>query len=116
MANEQARHLRKNATLAERILWARLRLLRPQGFHFRRQAPIGRYIVDFVCVREKLIIELDGSQHGERMARIYDEARTAYLNSRGYRVLRFWNADVLRNNVEVAEVIAAATKIDRAGQ
>jgi very-short-patch-repair endonuclease len=57
MANELARNLRKNATLAERILWARLRLLKPQGFHFRRQTPIGRYIVDFVCVCARLFVE-----------------------------------------------------------
>jgi very-short-patch-repair endonuclease len=79
------------------------------GLHFRRQHPIGRYIVDFACLRAKIVVEIDGSQHGEPDAATNDAARTAYLNTHGFRVLRFWNADVLRNGVEVAETIFRET-------
>ena len=106
MANERARRLRANATDAERILWAALREFKHSGVHFRRQAPIGRYIVDFVCHSSKVVIELDGSQHGEVDARVYDEVRTAFLNSRGYRVVRFSNHEVFRNRDSVVDAIA----------
>ena len=105
MVNERARQLRKDATLAERMLWPRLRSMKPLGLHFRRQHPIGSYIVDFACLRARIVVEIDGSQHGEPDAVAYDAERTASLNRQGYRVLRFWNADVLRNGVEVAETI-----------
>jgi very-short-patch-repair endonuclease len=110
---ERARHLRKNATLAERILWARLRALKHHGLHFRRQAPIGRYIVDFVCHSAKIVVEVDGSQHGERDGLRYDTERTAFLESQGYHVLRYWNAEVLRDSVAIAEVIFAETEAKR---
>jgi len=106
----QARKLRKNATEAEQRLWYALRLLKPLGLHFRRQAPVGRYFPDFVCHRSKLIVELDGSQHADGAAVVYDAQRTDYLNSRGYCVLRFWNCDVLENCDGVIEIIAAAAK------
>jgi very-short-patch-repair endonuclease len=74
--------------------------------HFRRQAPIGRYIVDFVCHRSKIVVELDGSQHGEAAARAYDEIRTVFLSSRGYRILRFADEEVFRNRDYVIDAIA----------
>jgi very-short-patch-repair endonuclease len=82
-----------------------LRALKPLGFHFRRQAPIGNYIADFVCHRSKIVIEIDGSQHGEPENVNRDEKRTAYLNSRGYRVLRFWNCDVMQGKEEVVAAV-----------
>jgi very-short-patch-repair endonuclease len=78
--------------------------------HFRRQAPVGRYFPDFVCHRSKLIVELDGSQHADGAAIAYDAKRTGYLNSRGYRVLRFWNCDVPENRDGVSEIIAATQR------
>ena len=76
MADARARKLRQNATDAERILWSELRDFKRGGMHFRRQAPFDRYVVDFVCHSHKLIVELDGSQHGEDGAIAYDEQRT----------------------------------------
>jgi very-short-patch-repair endonuclease len=92
---------------AERRLWYYLRAHRFHGASFRRQTPIGRYIVDFVCHDSMLIIELDGSQHGAAAATKHDDKRTAWLTTRGYKVLRFWNNDVLRNTEGVLELIAA---------
>lgn len=93
----RAGELRKDTTPAEKKLWAYLRAMREDGVHFRRQHAIGRYITDFCAPREKLIIELDGSQHLEQTE--YDRERTACLESRGYKVIRFWNNDVV-NNIE----------------
>jgi very-short-patch-repair endonuclease len=98
-----ARHLRKNLTNAEQKLWRHIRSCQLQGYKFRRQAPIGQYIVDFVCLEKKLIIELDGGQHAEQ--REYDHDRSEWLKSRGYTVIRFWNNEVLNNIGEVMEVI-----------
>ena len=81
-------------TDAERKLWLYLRQRQLDGFHFRKQCPIGPYIADFACLRAKLIIEVDGSQHADS---VHDTARDAWLAARGYRVLRFWNNDVLQN-------------------
>jgi len=111
MADERARELRQNATDAERILWAELRSFKRAGMHFRRQAAFGRYIVDFVCHTHKLIVELDGSQHGEDGAVVYDEHRTAYLNCRGYRVMRFWNWEVMKERARVVDVIARIAQV-----
>ncbi|HTQ15456.1 MAG TPA: DUF559 domain-containing protein [Rhizomicrobium sp.] len=105
---ERARHLRKHATPAERKLWRALRVLRPQGYHFRRQAPFGNYIADFVCHRASLIVELDGSQHGDTRQIAHDARRTVFLRGRGYTVLRFWNRDVLQNCAGVVEAIVRA--------
>jgi very-short-patch-repair endonuclease len=107
---ELARTLRANATDAERILWSSLRLLKHQGFHFRRQAPFGRFVVDFACHDAKLIVEVDGSQHGLEENVLRDDRRTDYLNSRGYRVLRFWNFEVRRNLNGVVGAIVEAAK------
>ena len=102
MKRALARHFRKNPTDAERLLWQRLR--RQQlGFKFRRQAPIGRYIVDFVCFEKKLVIELDGGQHS--LQRNRDDERTGWLNSQGFRVLRFWNYEVFEELDSVLEAI-----------
>ncbi len=99
-----AKSLRKNMTEAEQALWAHLRAKRFMGIKFKRQKPIGGYIVDFVAVEVKLIIEVDGSQHLE--AKEYDAERTHYLEGRGFRVLRFWNSECLRDINNVLKRIA----------
>jgi len=76
-----------------------------EGVKFRRQHPIGKYVVDFVTLEGKLIIELDGGQHNEQLTREYDEQRAAWLNEEGYRVIRFWDNEVLSNIEGVLEVI-----------
>ena len=93
----RARHLRRGQTDAERLLWGHLRARRLGGFKFRRQEPRAPFIVDFVCLERRLVVELDGSQHGEDAAVAYDVRRTAVLNAQGFRVLRFWNTDVLKH-------------------
>ena len=90
-----SRLLRKTMTDSERRLWQVLRLRQLDGHKFRRQFPVGRYIVDFTCPERKLIIELDGGQHPEQES--YDNDRTKWLESQGYRVMRFWNNEVLTN-------------------
>ena len=100
-----ARQLRRNQTEAERLLWSRLRALRLEGVKFRRQHPIGKYVVDFVTLEGKLIIELDGGQHNESPTREYDEQRVAWLNEEGYQVIRFWDNEVLANIEGVLTVI-----------
>jgi len=104
MTVARARSLRKNLTDAEKRLWSRLRLLKSSGFHFRKQAPIGTYVVDFCCHAAGLIIEVDGGQHNGEI----DRARTTWLEGRGYKVLRFWNNDVLTNIEGVVSQITAA--------
>jgi very-short-patch-repair endonuclease len=91
----RARALRHDMTSAERCIWSRLRAHRFQGFSFRRQAPIGPYIVDFLCPDARLIIEIDGGQHAVQTNR--DAVRDAWLREQGFVVLRFWNNDVLTN-------------------
>ncbi len=93
-------------TEAERALWSRLRKRQLRGCLFRRQYPLGRYIVDFVCLEQRLIIEVDGGQHNEQ--RTYDERRTAWREEQGYRVLRFWNNEVLNERQAVVETIFQA--------
>jgi very-short-patch-repair endonuclease len=105
MANAFARKLRINGTGAERVLWAGLRDFKKGGMHFRRQAPFGKYIVDFCCHQAKLIVEVDGDQHGSDEGAAYEADRTAYLNSRGYRVLRFANWEVMRERQRVLDDI-----------
>ena len=78
-----------------------------RGSHFRRQMPIGNYIVDFACPAVHLVIEVDGSQHGTEIGRQSDSERTAWLNAEGYRVVRFWNSDIMRSIDAVMEVIYA---------
>lgn len=98
----QARELRKNMTLAERILWQHLRLKKINGMTFRRQHIIGPYITDFVSLKASLVIECDGSQHNESEA---DITRDAYIRSKGFKVLRFWNNDILNNTDSVVSAI-----------
>ena len=116
MANDQpsdaarlrARRLRRSTTESEKRLWSHLRRLDLEGSHFRRQVPVGPYIADFGCMAARLLIEIDGSQHGEAKTEAYDEKRTRWLEKEGYRVLRFWNNDVARNIDGVMETIYAA--------
>jgi very-short-patch-repair endonuclease len=95
-------------TIAERKLWWHLRRVAPNGSHFRRQATIGPYFADFACHDLRLVIELDGGQHGHADQMLADTVRTDFLNSRGYRVLRFWNNEVLTNIDGVLTAIQAA--------
>jgi very-short-patch-repair endonuclease len=104
----RAQDLRRNATDAEKKLWRRLRALNLDGSHFRRQVPIGPYIADFACMAARLLVEIDGSQHGEDRNKAHDEARTRWLEKEGYRVLRFWNNDITGNMDGVVEAIYAA--------
>lgn len=90
-----ARKLRRTSTDMERKLWHRIRDKQIEAFRFRRQRPIGKYIVDFICLEAKLIVELDGGQHAESV--LPDEKRTVFLESLGYHVVRFWNNEVLEN-------------------
>ena len=108
VANPIARRLRKTMTPQEARLWVRLRQLKEQGFHFRRQVPIDGFIVDFACYRARLIVEVDGSQHDEPDHAARDLRRDAHLRAEGFRVLRFWNADVNRNITGVLDAILAA--------
>jgi very-short-patch-repair endonuclease len=103
MANERARALRQNLTDAERRLWFHLRRKQLDGHRFRRQVSIGPYIADFVCLESKLVIEVDGGQHGDNAEK--DARRTALMEAQGFRVLRFWNDEVLGNTVGVLEAI-----------
>src|ERR1700720_3534990 len=98
---ERARDLRNTMTPAEIRLWKRLQCAQ-LGPRFRRQVPIGPYIVDFVCLERRLVIEVDGGQHSES---ITDDTRTAWLEGQGFRVLRFWNNDVLGNTEGVLTVL-----------
>jgi very-short-patch-repair endonuclease len=101
-----AKNLRKQSTDTERVLWEYLRTKRMNGLKFKRQQPIGNYIVDFVCFEKNIIIELDGSQHSFLPEQIRkDKIRDKWLENQGYRVLRFWANEVLKNTREVLEVI-----------
>ena len=106
----RARELRRNLTDAERIIWYGVRAHRLNGVGFRRQAPIGPYIVDFVSHAAKLIVEIDGGQHFENEQEKRDARRTRFLEAKGYRVLRFSNLDVTRNRNGVLERIAEAAQ------
>jgi len=99
----KARSLRRDMTDVERVLWRVLRGKQLGRHRFRRQHPIGRYIADFACIEQKLVIELDVGKHQERLA--YDEQRTALLQAQGWRVLRFWNNDISNNSDGVLTTI-----------
>ena len=108
----RAKKLRQNMSEAETRLWHHLRAGRLNGYKFRRQQPMGDYIVDFVCVTPKLIIEADGGQHAEQAK--YDQARSLYLNDLGFTVLRFWNDEILRQTDEVlAEILRVLQELER---
>jgi very-short-patch-repair endonuclease len=97
----RARELRNNPTDAERTLWNQLRLWQLGGYKFRRQQPLGRYIVDFVCLEKRVVVEVDGGQHGDQV----DAQRDNWLRDQGFVVLRFWNNDVLKDMDAVRETI-----------
>jgi very-short-patch-repair endonuclease len=99
----KARELRKNSTDAERFLWHHLRLRQINGDRFRRQRPVGPYILDFVCLEKRIAIEVDGGQHNEAVSR--DRERDEWLRKQGFMVLRFWNHEVLTQINVVKEVI-----------
>ncbi|MCR4304206.1 MAG: endonuclease domain-containing protein [Gallionella sp.] len=103
---DNAKTLRRNLTDAEQKLWYHLRAHRFMGRKFKRQKPIGRYVVDFICLEEKLIIELDGGQHAESM--VYDHERDSWLRSQGFTVLRFWNNELMNETEGVLEQIRLA--------
>src|SRR5256885_553821 len=107
MKVQLAKRLRQNATTAERRLWRILRNKQFDGLRFRRQQPIGPYVVDFYCSAAQVVIELDGGQHADGAHPARDSRRTDWLQSRGYRVLRFWNSDIL-NESEALSVIQKA--------
>ncbi len=100
---ENSRQLRKNMTPQERKLWCIIRNRQFFGYRFRRQFPIGQYIVDFICREKKIIIEIDGGQHNEIKNIQYDNKRTEYLMTEGYKVIRFWNNEIDKNLVGVYE-------------
>jgi very-short-patch-repair endonuclease len=106
MPNQRARDLRRNLTNAERRLWSQLRLRQIEGHRFRRQRPVGPYVVDFICLEQRLVIEVDGGQHAERTSQ--DAKRDAWLRSQGYRILRYWNNEVLSQTEGVVQVIMGA--------
>ncbi len=103
-----AKRMRREPTPAELKFWYQARDRRLEGFKFRRQVPVGPFIADFICVERQLIIEIDGGQHAESER---DVRRDAYLTSNGYRILRFWNADVLTNMEGVVDTVIAALAV-----
>ncbi len=105
-----AKRMRKSMTDAELKLWNELRAHRLEGLGFKRQMPIGNYIVDFACPEHRLVIEVDGSQHAEDQVIRYDEKRSGYLEAQGWQVLRFWNDDVLKDIGGVCQHILAVLK------
>ena len=109
--NKQARALRRQMTEAEKVMWSKLRDRRLDGVKFKRQKPIAGYIVDFVASDLKLVVEIDGGQHAERV--MQDAARTKALEESGYHVVRFWNHDVLGNIEGVLEALVQELNISR---
>jgi very-short-patch-repair endonuclease len=101
----RARELRWNMTDAERVLWSLLRRKQLAGYRFRRQATLDPYIADFFCPKARVIVELDGSDHGRDDQRLRDEMRTRYLERNGCHVVRFWNRDVFMRPDEVVDAI-----------
>lgn len=99
----RARTLRKNQTDAEKLLWKHLRNRQFHSYKFRRQVPVGQYIVDFACLSLKLVIELDGSQHMSNTG--YDDRRAKFLTRQGYKVVRFWNNELLEQTDSVLEAL-----------
>ena len=111
-----ARRLRSNQTDVEKLLWQHLRNRRLNSVKFRRQHPIGRYIVDFVSLERKLIIELDGGQHNSELGRKRDATRVSWLNKEGFKILRFWNNEVIENLDEVLQVISNTLTLPSPGR
>lgn len=107
---KKARKLRKNMTDAEQKLWSHLRHKQVGGYKFRRQFPLDSYVVDFICLEKKLIIEIDGGQHNNESE--YENKRTEFLESQGYTILRFWNNDVLKNIYGVVKVVSKELELE----
>jgi very-short-patch-repair endonuclease len=105
---KRAKELRRNMTEAEKLLWSKIRRDQIDGLPFRKQVAIGDCVADFACLPIKLVIEVDGGQHDWQKAQ--DDARTAWLESRGYRVVRFWNNEVLGNIDGVLQVLVATVR------
>jgi very-short-patch-repair endonuclease len=105
MLKQNARRLRKQMTDAERALWFLLRRKQIEGHRFRKQVPIRKYNVDLACLEARLVIEVDGSQHAESPR---DQERDAWLRAQNFRVLRFWNNDVLQNQEGVIQLVLEA--------
>ncbi len=105
---DRARELRRNETEAERRLWRAIRDRQLSGAKFRRQVPLASYVADLACFESRLIIEIDGGQHADHRA--YDEQRSRTLIAQGYRVLRFWNNEIMENLDGVLETIQTALK------
>ena len=108
-----AKRMRHVMTDAELKLWNELRAHRLMGLSFRRQLPIAGYIVDFACTEHKLIVEVDGPQHGDDRAAVYDVVRTARLEALGWTVLRMWNNDVLTNIDGVCDAIVRTIGVEK---
>ena len=106
----RARELRANMTDAEAKLWDALRRKKINGLRFRRQYSLGPYFADFICLPARLIVEVDGSQHADEEQAAHDARRTAWLASQNFRVMRFWNLDVLKNLDSVVDAIEAAVR------
>jgi very-short-patch-repair endonuclease len=115
MSVPKARSLRKAMTPQEVKLWLRLRQLRPQGLHFRRQVPRGRYVLDFACLRSLVAVEVDGFQHGLEAGRMRDVERDCFLGDLGFVVLRFWNHEIDHEFDGVVDTIFARAS-ERIGQ
>jgi len=107
MADAKARQLRRTVTDAERRLWSALRARRLSGYKFRRQHPLGPFVPDFACIEHRLVVEADGGQHADSAE---DLRRTAWLERQGWRVLRFWNNDILANPDGVTDVVVRTLK------
>ncbi|MDP1626485.1 endonuclease domain-containing protein [Parvibaculum sp.] len=114
MVDPALRNLRKNMTEAERRLWSRLRK-EALGYEFRRQHRLGSWIVDFVCLERRLVVEVDGGQHNMSAGVARDTRRTEWLEADGFEVLRFWNNDVLAKTDKVVETIWHALRKPRPG-
>jgi very-short-patch-repair endonuclease len=99
----KAKSLRQNQTEAEKVLWRHLRNRELAGYKFRRQVSIGPYVADFVCMKARLIVEIDGGQHANQV--LYDQAREGFLRSEGYEIVRYWNTEVLGNLGGVLETL-----------
>jgi len=107
MANQNARQLRRDCTDAERRLWGMLRGRRLAGYRFRRQHPVGRFILDFACTKYRVAVEADGGQHAESTL---DDLRAKILQQKGWRILRFWNNEILADTEGVIETILRVLK------
>jgi 5-methyltetrahydrofolate--homocysteine methyltransferase len=112
---QRARELRRNENAAERRMWSILRAKRMSGFKFRRQHALGRYIADFICLKARLVIEVDGDTHGTDESPDLDAKRAEEIEQMGYRVIRFWNHQVLTASDDVAAAIFNALHTDPAG-